>query len=120
MLVPYKYTATEARKERRRALAARDKVFMDVAKKVYDYIQRYISAFPAEDRCSYEIPRYLVGLPLYDRYAAAAFVSTDLRKRGFGCSREDFVLHISWEEPEDPDQNVPVAMHLGKRVMFID
>ena len=68
-------------------------------KKIFDRIEKKISLASASNfyECNYEIPKFIIGLPLYNLKKCKKFVTKKLIENGFKVESEENVISISWK-----------------------
>jgi hypothetical protein len=91
--------AAELQREKRDRERKRAAIFGDVLSKVYSRITA--KAALNWVRMVYEVPRYVVGMPLYDVAACVRYLCKHLRGNGYMLEvYEPNVLYISWDREE--------------------
>ena len=69
-----------------------------IYKKVYYYIDRKISGASKvnEFECVYEVPEFILGIPLYNLKHCINYINKKLIKNGFKTRWYDNKVHIDW------------------------
>ena len=76
----------------------KNKEKMSIYKKVYERIDKTILLANSKDyeSCKYEVPEFLLGVPLYDLDNCIDYIDKKLEKNGFQKSWEGNIVYIDW------------------------
>jgi len=94
-------TADELVKKQKKKNKTKEKVF----KKVYERIEKKIEMSSNNDyyQCMYEIPEFMIGIPLYNLKDCIKYVDKKLSKNGFKRRWSQNQVIINWETEDDSD-----------------
>ncbi len=68
-------------------------------KKIFERIEKKITLASASNayECNYEIPNFIIGLPLYSVKKCKKFVVKKLIENGFKVDSKENIVFISWK-----------------------
>ena len=91
-------TASDLKKENKKKNKDKIKIF----KKVYERIDRTIILANSKDyeNCKYEVPEFLLGVPLYDLNECIKYIDEILEKNGFKREWDNNIVFIDWSDNE--------------------
>lgn len=90
--------------------------------KIYEQVSRKIrqSVDFGSKFAVFQVPSFLIGHPMFDRYKATAYIKRQLERGGFDVTiTGDHELHITWRikkvsEPITPVEDFPTLINLKK------
>ena len=81
----------------------RENLKKETYKKIFDRIEKKITLASACNayECNYEIPKFIIGLPLYSIKKCKKFVIKKLKENGFKVDSQENLIFISWKPNDD-------------------
>lgn len=91
-------TASELKKENKKKNKEKIKIY----KKVYERIDKTIVLANSKDyeSCKYEVPEFLLGVPLYDLDDCINYIDKRLEENGFKKNWKNNIVFIDWSESD--------------------
>jgi hypothetical protein len=109
-----------------RLMEKKNKMKKETYVKLYEQVSRKIrqSVDFGSKWTSFQVPGFLIGYPMFDRYKATAYIKRQLERGGFDVVvMGDHELHVTWkikkvsetkQEPEISIEDFPTLINLKK------